>query len=141
MHHTDQCENKRYYVKVEVASSSAENFESALWYYDAKNHSLDDRKKKGSQPVYKFNLVCLDESTSKKNQFVEIHVFSHDGQGGDFVDRVHLDDLSDFSNYSEENKYFKGRIDGLLNSDSVKMTVEVLGDGKGNRILRALSVA
>lgn len=88
-----------------------------------------------------FNLVCSDESTSKKPQFHEIHVFSYDGQGGDFVKRVNLEDLSEFSNYYEETKYFKSRVDGLLNAASVKMTVEVLSDGGRNRILRALSIA
>lgn len=71
----------------------------------------------------------------------EIWLFSHDGKGGDFVERVNLDDLNEFSNYNEENKYFKDRVEDLLNADQVKMTVEVLSDGKGNRILRALTVS
>lgn len=127
-------------MNVEVAQCSAESFENALWFYDPKSHSLDNRRKKGAEAVYKFHLVCFDESTSKGNHFSEIHLFSFDGQGGDFVDRVQLPDLSELSNYSEENHYFKARINNILNARSVKMTVEVLGDGKGNRLLRALSI-
>ncbi len=56
------------------------------------------------------------------------------------MNRVKLEDLNEFSNYNEESKYFSNRIEELLNSDYVKMTVEVLSDGKGNRILRALNV-
>ena len=81
-------------MKVEVAESSANSFEHAVRFYDSKRHTLEDKCKKDTQPVYRFNLVCLDESTSKKNQFSEIWLFSHDGQGSDFVDRVRLEDLS-----------------------------------------------
>lgn len=54
--------------------------------------------------------------------------------------RVNLQDLNEFSNYAEESLYFSQRIEELLNAETVKMTVEVLSDGKGNRMLRALSV-
>lgn len=77
---------------------------------------------------------------AKQNKFVEIFVFSYDGKGGDFVRRVNLQDLNEFSNYAEESLYFSQRIEGLLNAETVRMTVEVLSDGKGNRMLRALSV-
>ena len=87
-------------MKVEVASSSAENFEHAVRFYDAKRNALEDKRKKDTQPIYRFNLVCLDESTSKKNQFSEIWLFSHDGQGSDFVNRVRLEDLSELTNFS-----------------------------------------
>lgn len=100
---------------------------------------MADAQRKDTRPVYKFNLVCLDESL--KGKVAEIWLFSHDGKGGDFVERVNLDDLNEFSNYNEENKYFKDRVEDLLNADQVKMTVEVLSDGKGNRILRALTVS
>ncbi len=128
-------------MKVEVASSSATEFSSALKFYDEKNNQLDDRPKKNSIPVYRFNLVCLDDSVSKGNKFTEVWVFSYDGNGSDFVERVHIDDLNEFSNYTEESRYFSQRIEEILNAESVKMTVEVLGDGKGNRMLRALHVA
>jgi hypothetical protein len=68
-------------------------------------------------------------------------LFSYDGLGGDFVERVDLSDLGELSNYSEESEYFKKRLEGVLNSEFVKMTVEVVSDGKGGRILRALSVS
>ena len=77
---------------------------------------------------------------AKGNKFSDIWVFSYDGKGGDLVDRVNLEDLNEFSNYTEENKYFSSRIEDILNAEFVKMTVEVLSDGKGNRTLRALSV-
>jgi hypothetical protein len=83
----------------------------------------------------------LDDSVSKTHKFSEIFVFSYDGQGSDFVDRVNLEDLNEFSNYTEESKYFSKRIESILNSQYVKMTVEVLSDGKSNRILRALHVS
>jgi hypothetical protein len=83
----------------------------------------------------------LDDSVSKNHKFSEIWVFSYDGQGSDFVERVNLEDLNEFSNYTEESKYFSRRIESILNSQHVKMTVEVLSDGKGNRMLRALHVS
>jgi hypothetical protein len=132
--------NHKYFVKVEVASSSATDFASALKFYDEKNNLLDDRPKKNSIPVYRFNFVCLDESVSKGNKFAEVWVFSYDGNGSDFVERLQIDDLNEFSNFTEENRYFVQRIEEILNAQSVKMTVEVLGDGKGNRMLRALHV-
>lgn len=123
---------------MEVASSSATEFSQALKFYDQSKNQLVDAQRKDTRPIYKFNLVCMDESL--KGKFAEIWLFSHDGKGGDFVDRVNLDDLNEFSNYNEENRYFSNRIEDLLNADSVKMTVEVLADGKGNRIFRALTV-
>ena len=65
----------------------------------------------------------MDESLAKNNRFSEIWLFSHDGKGSDFVNRVKLSDLNEFSNYTAENKYFKNRIEEVLNSESVKMTV------------------
>jgi hypothetical protein len=61
-------------------------------------------------PIYNFNLVCLDESLAKNNKFAEIWLFSFDGKGGDFVNRVNLGDLNEFSNYSEEGRYFHARV-------------------------------
>ena len=128
-------------MKVEVALASATDFASALKFYDEKKNMIDDRPNKNSVPVYRFNFVCLDESVAKGNKFAEIWVFSYDGNGSDFVERVQLGDLNEFSNYAEESSYFKERIENILNAHHVKMTVEVLSDGKGNRILRALHVA
>ena len=56
------------------------------------------------------------------------------------MDRVKLSDLNEYSNYNAESKYFSNRVEEVLNAEYVKMTVEVLSDGKGNRTLRALSV-
>lgn len=77
---------------------------------------------------------------AKNNKFSEIWLFSYDGKGSDFVKRVSLHDLNEFSNYVEESRYFNKRIEELLNAETVKMTVEVLSDGKGNRMFRALTV-
>jgi len=137
----NECENKKYYVKVEVAASSTSEFVQALKFYDEKKNALSDIQRKDTIPVYKFNFVCFDESLAKGNKFSEIWLFSYDGKGGDFVNRVQLDDLSEFSNYAEESKYFSNRIEDILNKEWVKMTVEVLSDGKGNRILRALTIS
>ncbi len=127
-------------MKVEVASVSTTEFVNALSHYDEKKKSLSDTHRKDTTPVYKFSFACLDESVAKSNKFSEIWVFSFDGKGSDFVERVDLGDLNEYSNYSEESRYFSRRIENILNAEYVKMTVEVLSDGKGNRILRALSV-
>lgn len=132
--------NRKYYVKVEVAAVSTHDFSSALRFYDEKKNILEDKPGKNNVPVYKFNFVCLDESVSKGSKFAEVWMFSYDGNGADFVERVHLDDLNEFSNYTEESRYFGERIESILNAGSVKMTVEVMGDGKNNRVLRALHV-
>ncbi len=77
-------------MKVEVADCSVRNFQGALRFYDAKRNAVEEKHRRDATPVYKFNLVCLDESTAKKSAFSEIWLFSYDGQGGDFVDRVRL---------------------------------------------------
>ncbi len=127
-------------MKVEVAATSTSEFVQALKFYDDKKNQLSDSQKTGLQPVYKFNFVAIDESQAKANKFTEIWLFSYDGKGGDFVKRVNLHDLNEFSNYAEESRYFTKRIDELLNAETVRMTVEVLSDGKGNRLFRALTV-
>lgn len=110
-------------MKVEVASVTATEFNSALKFYDEKKNALSDSPKKDLIPVYRFNFVCLDDSVSKNHKFSEIWIFSYDGQGSDFVERVNLEDLNEFSNYTEESKYFSRRIESILNSQHVKMTV------------------
>jgi hypothetical protein len=119
---------------------STSDFVQALKFYDEKKNALSDSQRKDTTPVYKFNFVCLDESLQKSGKFTEIWVFSYDGKGGDFVNRVNLGDLNEYSNYNAESRYFSNRVEEVLNAESVKMTVEVLSDGKGNRVLRALSV-
>lgn len=113
----------------------------ALKFYDEKKNQLHDTQKKDASPIYKLNLVCLDDSLSKSNKFAEIWIYSYDGKCNDFVSRVRLEDLNEFSNYTEESKYFNERIEQLLNSEFVRITVEVLSDGKNGRILRALHIA
>ena len=77
---------------MEVASVSTNEFSQALKFYDEKKHVCSDAQKKDTVPVYKFNFVCYDDSS--KNKFSEIWLFSYDGKGGDFVDRVNLSDLN-----------------------------------------------
>ena len=125
-------------MKVEVAGVSTAEFVNALKFYDEKKNVISDAQRKDTVPVYKFNFVCFDESL--KGKFSEIWLFSYDGKGGDFVNRVKLSDLNEFSNYNAEGKYFGNRVEEVLNAEHVKMTVEVLSDGKGSRTLRALSV-
>lgn len=49
--------------------------------------------------VYKVLLSCQDDSirNDKNNKINDIWLFSYDGQGSDFVDRVDLGQLSDLS--------------------------------------------
>lgn len=70
----------------------------------------------------------------------DIWLFSYDGQGSDFVERVDLSQLSEFSTFKQENTLFERRYNELLESENVTMTVEVLNDGKGNRAFRALNI-
>lgn len=67
-------------------------------------------------------------------------MFSYDGQGADFVERVDLNQLNEFSTLKQENLLYEKRFSEILESDNVKMTVEVLSDGKENRAFRALNV-
>ena len=70
----------------------------------------------------------------------EIWLFSYDGQGSDFVERVDLGQLNEFSTLKQENLLYERRFNEILESDNVKMTVEVLSDGKSNRAFRALNI-
>lgn len=70
----------------------------------------------------------------------EIWLFSYDGQGSDFVERVDLGQLNEFSTLKQENLLYERRFNEVLESDNVKMTVEVLSDGKSNRAFRALNI-
>ncbi|MCB0369942.1 MAG: hypothetical protein KDD45_11030 [Bdellovibrionales bacterium] len=79
---------------MEVASVSSHEFVQALKFYDEKKNTLSDAQRKDTVPVYKFNFVCFDESLTKNNKFCEIWLFSFDGKGGDFVERVKLGDLN-----------------------------------------------
>jgi hypothetical protein len=48
--------------------------------------------------------------------------------------------LSDFSSFKQENALYEKRYNEVLEAESVKMTIEVLSDGKGSRAFRALNV-
>ena len=87
-------------------------------------------------------LSCQDDSirNDKSTKLNDIWLFSYDGQGADFVDRVDLSQLSEFSTLKQENLLYEKKFNEVLESDNVKMTVEVLSDGKGSRAFRALNV-
>lgn len=73
-----------------MASVSANEFIGALKFYNEKKNELVDSPKKDASPVYRLNFVCLDDSVAKSNKFTEIWLFSYDGSGSDFVERVQL---------------------------------------------------
>lgn len=93
-----------------MAGSSTNDFVQALKFYDEKKNIISDAQEKDTIPVYKFNFVCFDESLSKNHKFSEIWLFSYDGKGGDFANRVKLEDLNEFSNYAEESRFFNNRV-------------------------------
>ena len=70
----------------------------------------------------------------------DIWLYSHDGQGSDFIDRISLEHLNDYSSMKQEQALYERRHNEILEAESVKMTIEVLSDGKGNRAFRALNV-
>ncbi len=111
-------------------------------YYDAKKNTLSDSPNDASVPVYKLLLACQDDSikNSKNAALNEIWLFSHDGQGADFVDRVDLRQLNEYSTMKQEAMLYERRCNEVLEASIVKMTVEVMNDGKGNRAFRALNV-
>lgn len=121
---------------------SARTFKEAVKYYDAKKNTTSDNPNDSSVPVYKFMLSCQDDSirNNKNASLNDIWLFSYDGQGTDFVERVELSQLNDFSTLKQETLLWERRYNEVLESDSVKMTVEVLNDGKGNRAFRALNI-
>lgn len=122
-----------------MAGISASNFTSAVKYYDEKKFTLSDSLKKDSTPIYKFSLSLTDPSLNGK--IADAWVFSFDGKGGDYLERVKLRELNEYTTLVEENSYWEEKAEGLLNSEWVKLTIEVLSDGKNNRLLRAINVS
>jgi hypothetical protein len=76
----------------------------------------------------------------KSGKFTEIWLFSFDGKGSDFLSKVNLNLLDGVSTLKQENLIFEKRMNEILESEHVEMTIEVLNDGKGNRAFRALNV-
>lgn len=138
----NQVEGKKFFVNCEVFNVSAKNFTEAVKYYDAKKNCVNDKIADNTSPVYKVQFSCVDDSirNDKKSTFVDIWLYSYDGQGADFVERVNLTQLSDFSSFKQENALYEKRYNEVLEAESVKMTIEVLSDGKGSRAFRALNV-
>lgn len=93
--------------------TTAKDFKSAVKFYDAKKNTVFDTAHDGAVPVYKFQLQCQDSSirNDKNNKFSDIWVFSNDGQGSDFVERVKLGDLNEFSSWKQEGALFDQRLD------------------------------
>lgn len=137
-----EIEGKKFFIRCEVFNVSAKTFQEAVKYYDPKKNTVSDSPKDNTQPVYKILLSCQDDSirNEKTPKLNEIWLFSYDGQGSDFVERVDLGQLNEFSTLKQENLLYERRFNEILESDCVKMTVEVLSDGKSNRAFRALNV-
>ena len=137
-----EIQGKRFYVKCEVFNSSAKSFKDAVQYYDPIKNNMSESPTDNSTPVYKMLFSCQDNSTKidKSGRISDIWLFSFDGQGSDFLSRVDLNLLDGLSTLKQENLMFEKRMNEILESEDVKMTVEVLNDGKGNRALRALNV-
>ena len=135
-------EGKKFFIRCEVFNVSARTFKEAVKYYNPQKNTVSDGPADNAIPVYKLSLSCQDDSirNNKGGNINDIWLFSYDGQGSDFVDRVDLRQLNDFSTLKQENLLFERRYNQLLESESVTMTVEVLNDGKGNRAFRALNI-
>ena len=108
-------------------------------YYDAKKNVLHDSHKKDSVPVYKLMLLARDHSLAEKKA-AELWVFSHDGKCSNFVPKVDLKDLSEYSSLVQEESLYEERYNDLLEAESVKMTVECLSDGKDIKMFRVVKV-
>jgi hypothetical protein len=76
-------------------------------------------------PVYKILLSCQDDSirNNKNATLSDIYLFSYDGQGSDFVDRIELGQLNEFSTFKQETLLYEKRYNQVLEAESVKMTV------------------
>ena len=84
-------------------------------------------------------LLGRDSSLSEKKA-VEFWIFSHDGKCSDFVPKVNLLDLSEYSSLVQEESLYEERYNNLLEAESVKMTVECLTDGKGVKLFRVIKI-
>ena len=139
LYNSAECANRVYNVKCEIFSISANSFNSAVKYYDAKKNQLHDTSKKDTVPIYKVMLLAKDQSLTEK-KVAELWVFSHDGKCSNFVPKVDLNDLSEYSSMVQEESLFQERYNNLLEAENVKMTVECLVDGKGNKMFRVIKV-
>ena len=108
-------------------------------YYDPKKNVLQDSNKKDTVPVYKLMMLGRDSSLTEKKA-VEFWVFSHDGKCSNFVPKVDLKELSEYSSMVQEESLYEDRYNELLEAENVKMTVECLADGKGNKMWRVIKV-
>lgn len=134
----NQVSGKTFWVKGEVFSISANSFVSAVKYFDSKKNVIFDTAHKGTEPIYKLSLQVQDSSLG--NKFAEIWIFSYDGKGSNFVRGVNLNELNEYSSTVQEDNLFHKKYDELLEAESVALLVEVLNDGKNNRLLRAIEI-
>lgn len=130
----------KFFVKCEVFAITSKTFKDAVKYYNAEKNQVSDSPKDGYTPVYKLGFSCQDESLRAGMKLSDIWLYSFDGQGSDFIDRVNLENLNEFSSLKQEQALFDRRYNEILEAESVKMTIEVLSDGKNNRAFRALNV-
>lgn len=69
--------------------------------------------------MYKVAFSCQDDSikNDKKDKLADIWLYSYDGQGSDFVDRVSLTQLSEFSTLKQENVFYERKYNEILESE------------------------
>lgn len=137
-----EIQGKVFYIKCEVFHTSAKKYSEAVQYYDPIKNTVSESLADNTTPVYKILFSCQDNSMKgdKSGKFSEIWLFSYDGKGSDFISRVDLDLLDGVSTLKQENLMFEKRMNDILESENVEMTIEVLNDGKGNRAFRALNI-
>lgn len=111
-----EIEGKKFFIRCEVFNVSAKIFQEAVKYYDPKKNSVSDSAKDNTKPVYKILLSCQDDSirNDKNQKLNEIWLFSYDGQGSDFVERVDLGQLNEFSTLKQENLLYERRFNEVL---------------------------
>lgn len=112
-------EGKKFFIRCEVFNISAKNFNDAVKYYDAKKNTVSDKASDSTAPVYKIAFSCQDDSikNDKKEKLADIWLYSYDGQGSDFVDRVSLTQLSEFSTLKQENLFYERKYNEILESE------------------------
>lgn len=78
---------------------SAKTFKEAVKHYDARKNTLSESPNDNTIPVYKVVLSCQDDSirNAKNANLSDIWLFSYDGQGADFVERIDLSSWNDLS--------------------------------------------
>ena len=81
------------------------NYKEAVGYYDDKKNTISANASKGTYPVYKICLSCLDcvdkSVTKRESNLFNLWIYSFDGLGNDFLPNFNLEDQNDLSTGSE----------------------------------------